>query len=403
MKTHLSTRLALAGTLALFTHTTLAQSWLTVADFQVGDVPNSGGLLSVANAMAVDAQNTLYVAGRGTDTTGRRHGLVTRSSDAGGTWTLIDDYLYPTDTAMTFTAIGLDAQRNLYAVGWAGINQNTRLIVRKSADDGATWFTTLDVSIPNGFNPDSYTAPVGTPGFATDASGAIYVTAAAVPPKGSFVLRSTDAGATWFSVTEGGGHVQGIVSTAAGLFAADSGDGPWGVVKTSVSGGINWPVVNSYTPPGFNGSGALQALGSDQLGNLYVGGFASISVTVKKTTTTTPNWVVQKGTNGGTTWSTLALMPTGTAPSLNAVGADHAGSLYAVGAATFPGNTYAHWLVQKSVNQGASWTLVEDFQYPYNGSGVTSVAKAIICDQTGTVFVCGTGRNHWIVRKQVGP
>jgi hypothetical protein len=35
MKTHVSTRLALAGTLALFTHTALAQNWQTVDDFQV--------------------------------------------------------------------------------------------------------------------------------------------------------------------------------------------------------------------------------------------------------------------------------------------------------------------------------------------------------------------------------
>jgi hypothetical protein len=406
MKPHLSTRLALAGTFALFTHTTRAQTWQTVSDFQYGEVPNQPGWLSTANAMALDAQGAIYVAGRGT-TNGARHGLVTRSSDQGVTWTLIQDFTYPTNTAMTFTAVGLDARQDIYAVGIAGINAATRLIVRKSADAGASWTTALDVPIPNAYNPDLYTAPEGSPGFAADAAGAIYVSVAALPPIGSLVWCSLDAGVTWSSANEGMGHVGGIALTAAGLFAADWASSYWGTVKRSDNGGLTWPVVNSYTPPNFNGTGTLQALGSDMLGNLYVGGFAYLTTTTGSgrhaTSITTTNWVVRKGNNSGLTWSTLALMPTGSASSLNAVGADHAGNLYAVGAATFPGNTSAHWLVQKSVNQGASWTLVDDFQYPYNGSGVTSVAKAIICDATGAVYVCGNARNHWVVRKQVGP
>ena len=87
--------------------------------------------------MAVDAQGNIYVAGWGYEPGVSLHGLVTRSSDQGATWTLIRDYPYPTDTSINFTAVGLDPAQNLYVVGLAGINQNTRLIVRKSADAGA--------------------------------------------------------------------------------------------------------------------------------------------------------------------------------------------------------------------------------------------------------------------------
>src|SRR5258708_1453153 len=93
-------RSALACTIALLTHPALAQTWQTVSDFQYDEVPNVAGPPSVANAMAVDAQGNIYVAGWGYEPGVSLHGLVTRSSDQGATWTMIQDYRYPTDTAI---------------------------------------------------------------------------------------------------------------------------------------------------------------------------------------------------------------------------------------------------------------------------------------------------------------
>jgi hypothetical protein len=404
MKTHVSTRLALAGAVALFTHMALAQTWQTVDDFQYAVDKNSQ-----ANAIAVDAQGNIYVAGQGgIGLAGYRNALVRRSTDQGATWTTIEDYLYanPTNHITTFTAIGLDRAQNLYAVGVAGINYNTRLIVRKSADGGATWATALDVNaapnIAGGF------ANAGTPGFAADASGAIYVSVVLNYGNPSTILKSSDAGATWIAWNENGG-VRGILTTSAGLFTADSGEGAWGVVKKSLNGGATWTTVDSYTPRGLSG-GNVEALCTDWTGNLYVGGFANITVTTGKgrtaTSTTTYNWVVRKGTNGGTRWTTLPIIAmdgTLTGSWLNGLDADPAGNLYAVGRVTDTLG-YPRWIVEKGTNQGANWTMVEDF-----GPWHSGFAMAVACDAAGGVYVCGgaffptTLQSHWIVRKQVGP
>jgi hypothetical protein len=404
MKTHVSTRLALAGAVALFTHTALAQTWQTVDDFQY-----VAGKNSQANAIAVDAQGIIYVAGQGDlGLAGYRNALVTRSSDQGATWTLIQDYAYPNPTnhIVTFTAIGLDLAQNLYAVGVAGINRDTRLIVRKSADGGATWGTALDVVAAPYIA--SGTANAGTPGFAADASGAIYVSVVLNTGLPSTILRSSDAGATWIAWNENGG-VRGILSAPAGLFTADSGEGAWGVVKKSLNGGATWAMVDSYTPQGLS-SGSLEALCMDWSGNLYIGGFAYITVTSGKgknaISTSTYNWVVRKGTNGGATWNTLPIIPTGGTQYgcwLYGLGADHAGNLYAVGRVTDTLG-YPRWIVEKGTNQGANWTMVEDF-----GPWHSGFAMAVACDAAGGVYVCGgaffpsTLQSHWIVRKQVGP
>ncbi|MBI3850248.1 MAG: exo-alpha-sialidase [Verrucomicrobia bacterium] len=404
MKTLLSTRLALAGTLALFTHTTLAQTWQTVDDFQYVADKNAQ-----ANAIAVDAQGNIYVAGMGYNgLVGYRVAIVRRSSDQGATWTTIEDYVNPNPTnhSVVYTAIGLDPAQNLYAVGMTGLGSqdSSRLIVRKSADGGATWGTALDVAIPyivGGL------ANAGTPGFAADASGAIYVSVRL--PGHSTILKSSDAGATWIAWNENGG-VRGILGASAGLFTADSEEGAWGVVKKSLNGGATWTTVDSYSPPGFSG-GNVEALCADWTGNLYVGGFANITVTTGKgrnaISTTTYNWVVRKGTNGGTRWTTLPIIPmdaTLTGGWLYGLDADPAGNLYAVGRVTDILG-YPRWIVEKGTNQGATWAMVEDF-----GPWHSGFAMAVACDAAGCVYVCGgaffpstSPSSHWIVRKQVGP
>ncbi|MBI3851028.1 MAG: exo-alpha-sialidase [Verrucomicrobia bacterium] len=398
MKTLLSTRLALAGTLALFSHTALAQTWQTVDDFQV--VSNH---VAEPYAMTVDAQGSIYVAGMYQNgELGFRNGLVRRSTDQGASWTTIEDYGYPdpTNHVVVFTAIGLDAHQNLYAVGLTGLgaaDASDRLVVRKSADGGATWATTLDFAAPKALNG---TATIGSPAFAADAAGAIYVSV--VYNAGAFILKSTDAGGTWIS-WNAGAWVRGMAITSSGLFAAQALGGPWGMVKKSLNAGATWTTVDSYTPPGFNGTGNLEALCADWTGNLYVGGFANINVTTKKTTTTTYNWIVRKGTNGGATWNTQVVIPTGGNCMLNGLDADPVGNVYAVGLVD---DTTGHhrWIVEKGANQGASWTLVDNY-----GPLLTAFATAVTCDAAGGVYVCGLAllpsgtQGHWVVRKQVGP
>ncbi len=401
-----SLRLALAGAAALLTQTTFAQTWQTVDDFQY--VSN---YQSQANALAIDANGNIYVAGQAaTGVVGYGNGLVRRSSDQGATWTLIEDYSYHNypNPQVHFTSIGFDKEQNIYSVGQVGLN--ARLVVRKSADGGASWATVLDVATPS-----SPQFP-GTPGFAADASGAIYVTAGSGlgSGSGSVVFKSRDAGATWTSGNVNG-LVRAILSAPGGLFTAETVPS-WGRVEKSVNGGSSWAVVDNYTPPGFNSTfcfvpGRLTAMCMDAQANLYLGGDAFTTTTTgtgkNAVKTTTYEWVIRKGSNGGATWNTLALLPLGIAQcytgALYGVGADPMGNLYAVGKVLDALN-YPRWIVVKSTNQGASWAVVDDYGPLHSG-----FAQAIASDAAGNVYVCGgawfpTGlQQHWVVRKQVGP
>ena len=412
MKAHLSTRLALVGTLALFNHTARAQSWQTVDDYQV--VSNH---VSQPTAITVDAQGTIYVAGYYSSDLvgGYQNALVRRSSDQGATWATIEDYIYPNPANhnVVFNSIGLDSHQNLYAVGLTGqgISDSTdRLIVRKSADGGATWATALDVTIPYAYTYNGLVT-IGNPGFVADAAGAIYVSVQS--RSGALILKSADAGATWVSGNPGT-WVRGMAVTSDGLFAAEAqGGSPWGLVKKTINGGATWTTVDSYTPPGFNGTGNSSALCADWFGNLYAGGFAGITVTTgtgkNAISTTTYNWVIRKGTNGGATWSTSVIIPAPSTQSsclLNGLDADPAGNVYAVGR-MFDTLGHQRWIVAKGVNQGASWTLVDDYG-PY-APLFAGRATAVTCDAAGGVYVCGLAllpggtQGHWVVRKQVWP
>jgi hypothetical protein len=76
------------------------------------------------------------------------------------------------------------------------------------------------------------------------------------------------------------------------------------------------------------------------------------------------------------------------------MGADALGNVYAAGK-----GTNGHWLVRKGANHGSSWSTVDDFQY-----GSAATAAACGADGSGNVYVCGSGTDpatgsHWLVRR----
>src|SRR5947209_19766618 len=87
MKTMHSLRLALAGAVVFLTHSSFAQTWQTVDDFQY-----VVGKASFARGLAKDPSGNLYAAGDGLDGSTNYHALAMKSSDGGATWNAIDDF-----------------------------------------------------------------------------------------------------------------------------------------------------------------------------------------------------------------------------------------------------------------------------------------------------------------------
>lgn len=106
---------------------------------------------------------------------------------------------------------------------------------------------------------------------------------------------------------------------------------------------------------------------------------------------------------GPTAWatkSTFQLIPASESGS-NGGGVDSFGNWYSVGYGVSSG--IKSWLVRKSSDNGATWTLVENFNY---AAGLESVANGFAADSSGNVYVVGVGvtnpnspQYYWLVRK----
>jgi hypothetical protein len=361
-----------------------AQTWQTVDDFQY--VP---GKNSVAKAIAADASQNIFVAGIANDASGVAHGLVMRSADAGATWSTIEDYSYLPGTSSGFYAVGADAVQNVYALGYSIVSGGPHWVVRESGDGGSTWATVDDFHYPN--------SATVVQAFAGDAGGNVYAAGLANATSGVphhwLGRTSGNAGQTWattddFTYDSSGAFAKAATTTSAGVFVAGySLSGHW-LVRKSTNGGSTWTTVDDfqYSPKVTNLY--LNAICADSAGNLYVG--SSVPPTKGSGT---GYWLIRKGTNGGTSWRTVAEFTKG--GQVNAMGVDLKGNLYVAGydSATSPES----WAVVRSPDQGVSWYVSDSFVYQNNSASALSFAA----DSLGNIYVGGSGGNvaHWLVRK----
>src|SRR5437773_226528 len=132
--------------LSFFTHTTFAQTWQTVDDFQYFAGQSAGN-----GALAVLPSGTLLAAGYGYDAASVGHALVMSSADGGVTWSApLDDFTGPfPGVDPRYLAVGSDPAGNLYAAGTyfdtVDPNGTDHWFVRRSADGGASWQMVDDI------------------------------------------------------------------------------------------------------------------------------------------------------------------------------------------------------------------------------------------------------------------
>jgi hypothetical protein len=113
-------------------------------------------------------------------------------------------------------------------------------------------------------------------------------------------------------------------------------------------------------------------------------------------------WVIRRSTNDGATWTgTTYVYPSGSQGHAYAIAADPtvANTVYAAGRVRDK-NGNDHWLVRRSVDNGANWSNVDDWA-PTNRS---PEPLSIAFDAAGTILVAGqvthaTGAVTWKVRR----
>jgi hypothetical protein len=281
-----------------------------------------------------------------------------------------------------------DPTGNLYVAGRVYLPYHW--LVRRSGDGGTNWTTVDDAA--GGYN----TQPKGV---ATDAQGNVYVVGVLDAPNGtgSWTVRKGIKGINFTPVDNfAAGVVEAIYAhPTAGVFAVGSSYGAW-IVRRSVDGGANWQTVNSFQLASRHSASAY-GIGGDTNGNLYVVGGAGAPYKGHGYN----HWLVRKSADGGASWSTVDNYQLSTTINSTAqrITADSYPNLFVTGlAVTSLSSTI--WIVRRSVDGGATWTTVDNFQYAAGGE---NWPEAIAVDAWGKVFVGGMGGsssgNHWLVRK----
>ena len=146
-------------------------TWTTADDF----VPDSGVSdgRNWASGVAVDGAGNVYVVGMAHQRVGKssypyQFWVVRKSSNAGATWTTVDQYGYPNAPESVANAV-LATSAGLFVCGLsvATSGRGPQWVVRKSANAGTTW-TTVD----NFYSSTAYNSPSA---LTADAAGNVYV------------------------------------------------------------------------------------------------------------------------------------------------------------------------------------------------------------------------------------
>ncbi len=155
-------------------------TWSQVDSFQLVD-----GKTSQANAVAVTTAGAIFVVGTGTDANNDTRWVVRKSTDGGATFTTVDNYVLKEGDDATAKAVGIDAFGAVYVAGYAdgGSSAIEHWIVRKSAD-GTTFTTVDDYQLKDNATAQAH-------GFVRSHNGDLYVVglAADATPESHWITR----------------------------------------------------------------------------------------------------------------------------------------------------------------------------------------------------------------------
>lgn len=353
------------------------------------------GYTSLATAVAGDEAGNIYAAGMWFQNVNDvRHGWIRKSSDGGRSWATVEDLVYPGSVGSVFQDITADGAGNLYAIAWATIRSGpAHWVVTRSTDGGATWSIVDDLL----GTPFAVAADAAGNINVIGGAGGHSILRRSSDGGSSWMTLSE------FTYRGGSAQANAVVSTAAGLFVAGlasnpqtGGSGHW-LVWRSEDAGVSWTLADDYQYRAGYASTA-KSLVMDDRGNLYVTGLGYMPV--KKINRVC--WVTRRSTDGGASWATVDafqyISGKDSQPYKIGTGAD--GTVYMVGQGGDSTLSGTRWLVRKSADAGRTWTLSDSFQLT---RGRESGAKGLAQDSLGNLYTVGFGYNaagdNWLVRK----
>jgi hypothetical protein len=202
---------------------------------------------------------------------------------------------------------------------------------------------------------------------------------------------STDPSSTvtMSSMSEDSGST-GVDGSSDGADASSDDGSSTGVADCTLSS--EWEIVEDWTPSPTEGAKS-GGIGFAPTGEIYVGGAIE----------PVPNegrWLVRKSVDDGASWETVddfELVP-GLGGGAGGPVFDGDGRVFVVGAAGHD-QDQSHRIVRRSDDGGASWETVDDFSH---AAGYASYAGGIAIGSDGTLWTVGQSGSataaHWIVR-----
>lgn len=355
---------------------TTASGWTITDDYQ------SPGAFTVANALAVDRSSnpatagTVYAVGYGKDAAGHYEGFVREKLPGSSTWRTVQDYVYTAGRDTQFNSATVAPNGTLYVSGQA-----------KDSSGLAHWIVLSSTGGPlklvDNFVPTSGHNSYST-GIASDASGNVFAAGyGGYSPNGGrntstfWFTRELKAGSNTFTTVDAYQKASNIDCEAQCLAIAGSGASEtvyvvggtysglmrW-IVRKGANAGSSWSTADDFSYDGIHGSTAY-AVAVDNSGNVFVGGHCSAYNS--GSTSTSIHWVVREAPAGGTSWATVDdwQFAPGQTADIWGIGLDALGNVNVVGTALQ--NSTTDWaIIRNNAGPNGSWQMAEQYQYSPN-------------------------------------
>lgn len=373
-------------------------SWTTVDTYNLA-ISYSAFLSDIYSPTA----STLFTIGSGIDSTNKSHWIVRKSTDNGNTWVTVNDFLASalSNVQASGQSITADNLGNLYSIGTGQVffTDINHWFTQKSTDAGISWITIDDYSYTRkGENK--------VMSLAYDSNNKILYSAGYEGPINYstwIVRKSNDNGNTWVTIDSYQMYkyskaiaykvfIKGSDLYTLGNATDNNYLGHW-IVRKSTDGGISWNNIDSWAPY-VNNSTTAKAIAFDSSGNIYVGGYVVDSSSFYQ------RWIVRKSSNNGASWTVVDNYAPNYINSLNDIIVTASNEIIATGNYLNP-SSQTTWLVRKSNDGGGSWTNIDTYQMV---SSKTSVANMIFVNSSNEIFITGyaldaSNNSHSIVRK----